>query len=237
MAAPLLELSNVVAGYGPVTVLDGLSLTVQHGEKLALIGRNGVGKTTTLATVMGLAQLQGGQIRFEGEDVSGLSTPQRAMRGLGLVPQTRDVFPSLTVEENLLAGLKHRSRQALDEAYDLFPRLAERRANGGAQLSGGEQQMVSVARALLGRPRLLMLDEPLEGLAPLIRQELLRAFSRMVSERDLTLVIVEQQVREALQQTDRAVVLSRGKVIHDGPAEQLRQDAEALGRLVGVSHS
>ncbi|ODS90773.1 MAG: ABC transporter ATP-binding protein [Comamonas sp. SCN 65-56] len=237
MATPLLELSNVVAGYGPVTVLDGLSLTVQHGEKLALIGRNGVGKTTTLATVMGLAQLQGGQIRFEGEDVSGLSTPQRAMRGLGLVPQTRDVFPSLTVEENLLAGLKHRSRQALDEAYDLFPRLAERRANGGAQLSGGEQQMVSVARALLGRPRLLMLDEPLEGLAPLIRQELLRAFSRMVSERDLTLVIVEQQVREALQQTDRAVVLSRGKVIHDGPAEQLRQDAEALGRLVGVSHS
>lgn len=237
MAAPLLELSNVVAGYGPVTVLDGLSLTVQHGEKLALIGRNGVGKTTTLATVMGLAQLQGGQIRFEGEDVSGLSTPQRAMRGLGLVPQTRDVFPSLTVEENLLAGLKHRNRQALDEAYDLFPRLAERRANGGAQLSGGEQQMVSVARALLGRPRLLMLDEPLEGLAPLIRQELLRAFSRMVSERDLTLVIVEQQVREALQQTDRAVVLSRGKVIHDGPAEQLRQDAEALGRLVGVSHS
>lgn len=237
MATPLLELSNVVAGYGPVTVLDGLNLTVQHGEKLALIGRNGVGKTTTLATVMGLAQLQGGQIRFEGEDVSGLNTPQRAMRGLGLVPQTRDVFPSLTVEENLLAGLKHRNRQALDEAYDLFPRLAERRANGGAQLSGGEQQMVSVARALLGRPRLLMLDEPLEGLAPLIRQELLRAFSRMVSERDLTLVIVEQQVREALQQTDRAVVLSRGKVIHDGPAEQLRQDAEALGRLVGVSHS
>lgn len=237
MATPLLELSNVVAGYDPVTVLDGLNLTVQHGEKLALIGRNGVGKTTTLATVMGLAQLQGGQIRFEGEDVSGLNTPQRAMRGLGLVPQTRDVFPSLTVEENLLAGLKHRNRQALDEAYDLFPRLAERRANGGAQLSGGEQQMVSVARALLGRPRLLMLDEPLEGLAPLIRQELLRAFSRMVSERDLTLVIVEQQVREALQQTDRAVVLSRGKVIHDGPAEQLRQDAEALGRLVGVSHS
>ena len=237
MGTPLLELSNVVAGYGPVTVLDNLSLTVQNGEKLALIGRNGVGKTTTLATVMGLAQLQGGQIRFAGEDIGGLTTPQRAMRGLGLVPQTRDVFPSLTVEENLLAGLKHRNRQALDEAYDLFPRLAERRANGGAQLSGGEQQMVSVARALLGRPRLLMLDEPLEGLAPLIRQELLRAFSRMVSERDLTLVIVEQQVREALQQTDRAVVLSRGKVIHDGPAEQLRQDAEALGRLVGVSHS
>lgn len=237
MTTPLLELSNVVAGYGPVTVLDGLSLTVHHGEKLALIGRNGVGKTTTLATVMGLAQLQGGQIRFEGEDLSGLSTSQRAMRGLGLVPQTRDVFPSLTVEENLLAGLKHRSRQALDEAYDLFPRLAERRANGGAQLSGGEQQMVSVARALLGQPRLLMLDEPLEGLAPLIRRELLRAFSRMVSERDLTLIIVEQQVREALQQTDRAVVLSRGKVIHDGSAQQLQQDAETLGRLVGVSHS
>ncbi|OJU86514.1 MAG: ABC transporter ATP-binding protein [Burkholderiales bacterium 66-5] len=237
MATPLLELMDVTAGYGPVTVLDGLSLSIDQGEKLALIGRNGVGKTTTLATVMGLAQLQGGCIRFDGEDLSGLTTHQRAMRGLGLVPQTRDVFPSLTVEENLLAGLKHRSRAALSEAYDLFPRLAERRYNGGAQLSGGEQQMVAVARALLGQPRLLMLDEPLEGLAPLIRLELLRAFSRMVTERDLTLVIVEQQVREALQQTDRAVVLSRGRVVHDGPAQALQQDADALGRLVGVSHS
>jgi len=170
MTAALLELQRVVAGYGPTTVLNGLSFVVAPGERLAIIGRNGVGKTTALRAVMGLVQLGAGRIVFDGEDLAGLATHQRAQRGLGLVPQTRDVFPSLSVEENLLAGLKHRPRSALDEAYALFPRLAQRRRNGGLQLSGGEQQMLSVARALLGRPRLLLLDEPLEGLAPLIRK-------------------------------------------------------------------
>ncbi len=232
---PLLELHDVIAGYGPITVLNGLSLELAPREKLALIGRNGVGKTTTLAAIMGLAQLTRGRIVFDGEDLAGLAPHQRAARGLGLVPQTRDIFPSLTVEENLVAGLKRRPRSALDEAYALFPRLAERRRNGGAQLSGGEQQMLSVARALLGRPRLLLLDEPLEGLAPLIRQELLAAFARMSREHGITVLIVEQQVQEALGYADRAIVLERGAVVHEAAARDLREDAATLERLVGMA--
>lgn len=235
MSAPLLELVDVVAGYGPITVLNGLSLAVAPQEKLALIGRNGVGKTTTLAAIMGLAQLRSGRIVFDGEDLAGRAPHQRAARGLGLVPQTRDIFPSLTVEENLIAGLKRRPRSALDEAYALFPRLAERRRNGGAQLSGGEQQMLSVARALLGQPRLLLLDEPLEGLAPLIRQELLAAFARLSHENGITVVIVEQQVQEALGYADRALVLDHGTVVHEAAASELREDGATLERLVGMA--
>ena len=235
MATALLELHDVVAGYGPITVLNGLSLRVDAGEKLAVIGRNGVGKTTALRAVMGLAHLTSGRILFDGEDLSGLAPHQRAQRGLGLVPQTRDVFPTLTVEENLLAGCKRRPRSALDEAYALFPRLAERRRHGGAQLSGGEQQMLSVARALLGAPRLLLLDEPLEGLAPLIRQELLTAFARLGRGDGITVVIVEQQVQEALGYADRALVLERGAIVHEAPANVLRQDTATLERLVGMA--
>lgn len=235
MATALLELHDVVAGYGPITVLNGLSMRVDAGEKLAVIGRNGVGKTTALRAVMGLARLSAGRIVFDGEDLAGLAPHQRAQRGLGLVPQTRDIFPTLTVEENLLAGCKRRPRSALDEAYALFPRLAERRRNGGAQLSGGEQQMLSVARALLGAPRLLLLDEPLEGLAPLIRQELLTAFARLGRGGGITVVIVEQQVQEALGYADRALVLERGAVVHEAPANVLRQDTATLERLVGMA--
>jgi branched-chain amino acid transport system ATP-binding protein len=235
MTTPLLELHDLVAGYGPVTVLNGLSLAVMPQEKLAIIGRNGVGKTTTLAAVMGLAQLTRGRIVFDGEDLAGLAPHQRAQRGLGLVPQTRDIFPTLTVEENLLAGCKRRPRSALDEAYALFPRLAERRRNGGAQLSGGEQQMLSVARTLLGQPRLLLLDEPLEGLAPLIRQDLLAAFARLSRETGIAVVIVEQQVQEALGYADRALVLERGAVVHAAAAQDLRHDSATLERLVGMA--
>lgn len=235
MGNTLLELHEVVAGYGPVTVLNGLSFSVAPGEKLAVIGRNGVGKTTALRAVMGLAQLGRGRILFDGEDLDGLAPHQRAARGLGLVPQTRDIFPTLSVEENLLAGCKRRPRSAIDEAYALFPRLAERRRNGGAQLSGGEQQMLSVARTLLGAPRLLLLDEPLEGLAPLIRQELLAAFTRLSRDSGITVVIVEQQVQEALAYADRALVLARGAVAHAAPAAELRQDDATLERLVGLA--
>jgi branched-chain amino acid transport system ATP-binding protein len=235
MTTPLLELHNVVAGYGPITVLNGLSFSVAPQERLAIIGRNGVGKTTALRAVMGLAQLTQGRIVFDGEDLAKLLPHQRAQRGLGLVPQTRDIFPSLTVEENLLAGLKSRPRSAVDEAYALFPRLAERRRNGGSQLSGGEQQMLSVARALLGRPRLLLLDEPLEGLAPLIRQELLAAFARMSGDGGITVVIVEQQVQEALGYANRALILARGAVAHAADAAALRHDAATLERLVGMA--
>ncbi|WP_286536003.1 ABC transporter ATP-binding protein [Variovorax sp. J31P179] len=231
----MLKLESLKAGYGPTTVLDGLSLAVAPGERVAMVGRNGVGKTTTLRAIMGLVPLAGGRIEFLGEDISRLSPHQRARRGLGYVPQTRDIFPSLTVEENLLAGLKHRPRSAVDEAYALFPRLAERRRNGGTQLSGGEQQMLSVARALLGRPRLILLDEPLEGLAPLIRQELLNAFQAMSRETGIAVVIVEQQVDEALRYARRALVLDHGTVVHESDAQVLLRDTETLDRWVGMA--
>ena len=235
MRTPLLEIDDVVAGYGPITVLNGLSFSVAPQERLAIIGRNGVGKTTTLSAVMGLAQVTRGRILFDGEDLAALAPHQRAQRGLGLVPQTRDIFPSLTVEENLLAGLKRRPRSAVDEAYALFPRLAERRRNGGNQLSGGEQQMLSVARSLLGRPRLLLLDEPLEGLAPLIRLELLGAFKKMSTDLGITVVIVEQQIQEALRYAQRALILAHGCVVYAAPADQLLEDAATLERYIGMA--
>ena len=231
----LLELHEVVAGYGPITVLNGLSFSVAARERLAIIGRNGMGKTTALSAVMGLARLSSGRILLDGEDLGGLTPHQRAQRGIGLVPQTRNIFPSLSVEENLIAGLKGRPRRALEEAYFLFPRLADRRRNGGAQLSGGEQQMLSVARTLMGAPRLLLLDEPLEGLAPLIRQDLLGTFTRLSMETGITVVIVEQQVQEALAYAGRALVLERGAVVHAAPAAELRNDHATLERLVGMA--
>jgi len=235
MAAPLLQLEGVVAGYGPLTVLHGLSFDVAQRDRLALIGRNGVGKSTALRTVMGLTRAQQGRVRFDGEDITALGPHQRAALGLGYVPQTRDIFRSLTVEENLVAGLKRRPRAALDEAYTLFPRLAERRRNGGGQLSGGEQQMLSVARALLGQPRLLLLDEPLEGLAPLIRLELLAAFKRMSGELGITVVIVEQQVQEVLRYASRALVMQHGAIAHAAPAAELIVDNATLERYVGMA--
>jgi branched-chain amino acid transport system ATP-binding protein len=233
--APILELRNAVAGYGPTTVLNELSFQVSVGERLAMIGRNGVGKTTAIRAAMGLVPLRQGAVFFNGEDITNLSPAQRAGRGLGYVPQTRDVFPSLTVEENLLSGLKGRKREAIHEAYHLFPRLAERRRNGGAQLSGGEQQMLSVARALLGQPKLVLLDEPLEGLAPIIRQDLLRAFQDMSQKTGISVVIVEQQVDEALGYAQRAIVLDHGAVVHNAPASELAGDPETLDRLVGMA--
>jgi branched-chain amino acid transport system ATP-binding protein len=235
MPSVVLEVDQVSAGYGKTTVLNGLSMTVQARERLAVIGRNGVGKTTLMRTVMGLCPASAGHIRFMGQDITHLGPHQRAALGLGYVPQTRDIFPSLTVEENLLAGLKNRPRVAVQEAYEWFPRLAERKQNGGTQLSGGEQQMLTVARALLGQPRLLLLDEPLEGLAPLIRQELLHAFKRLSESSDLTVVMVEQQVAEALSYAERALVLDRGQVVHQAPAQALLNDTLALERLVGVA--
>lgn len=231
----VLKLDAVVAGYGPTTVLNGLTFEVAARGRLAMIGRNGVGKTTALRAIMGLVPLRAGHVIFNGQDVSGLPPHRRAELGLGYVPQTRDIFPSLTVEENLLAGLKRRPRGALDEAYALFPRLAERRSNGGAQLSGGEQQMLSVARALLGRPSMLLLDEPLEGLAPLIRLELLHAFAHMSREAGIAVVIVEQQVDEALRYAEQAVILDHGTVVHRAASAELLNDTEALERWVGMA--
>jgi branched-chain amino acid transport system ATP-binding protein len=232
--AALLELHDVEAGYGPLTVLNRIGFAIGARERVAMLGRNGVGKSTTLRAIMGLATQRAGRIVFDGEDLTGLAPHERAARGLGYVPQTRDIFPSLSVEENLIAGLKRRARSALDEAYALFPRLAERRRNGGAQLSGGEQQMLSVARALLGRPRLLLLDEPLEGLAPLIRLELLRAFQRMSKQTGIAVLMVEQQVDEALDYAERALIVERGAVAHAAASAELRARHEVLDRYIGM---
>lgn len=231
----LLDIQSVQAGYGPLTVLNDLSLQIQAGERLALLGRNGVGKSTTLKTVMGLCRVHSGRVLFDGQDITRLSPHQRALLGLGYVPQTRDIFASLSVEENLIAGLKGRPKQAIDEAYAWFPRLAERRRNGGMQLSGGEQQMLSVARALLGQPRLLLLDEPLEGLAPLIRLELLNAFQALTARTGIAVVIVEQQVDEALRYAQRAVILERGQTVHDGDSAHLLAHRDLLDRHIGMA--
>jgi branched-chain amino acid transport system ATP-binding protein len=235
MADALIEVEDLHAGYGKTTVLNGISLCIQPMERLAVIGRNGVGKTTLMRALMGLCPTSSGKVRFDGKDIAHLSAHQRAAAGLGYVPQTRDIFPSLTVEENLLAGLKGRPRYAVQEAYEWFPRLGERRHNGGTQLSGGEQQMLTVARALLGKPRLLLLDEPLEGLAPLIRLELLHAFKKLSDSGELTVLIVEQQVAEALSYAQRVLVLDRGQVVHEASSNALLKDEDTLERLVGVS--
>jgi branched-chain amino acid transport system ATP-binding protein len=231
----LLHIDHLTAGYGAIQVLHGVNLSLASGGRLALIGRNGVGKTTLLKAVMGLADVKAGQVRLDGQDITKWSARERAHAGIGYVPQTRDIFPSLTVEENLLAGLKGRPRSALDEAYALFPRLAERRQNGGQQLSGGEQQMLSVARTLLGKPRLLLLDEPLEGLAPIICIELMRAFEHLAQDTGVAVLLVEQKVDDALRFAPRAVVLERGEVVHENESAALSQRKDLLERYVGVA--
>ncbi|NBW51910.1 MAG: ABC transporter ATP-binding protein [Betaproteobacteria bacterium] len=231
----LLEVSNLHVGYGPVQVLHGIDLSIEHGARLALIGRNGVGKTTLLKALMGLADVSSGTVRFEGRTLTQADPGARALAGLGYVPQTRDIFASLTVEENLIAGLKGRPVKCINEAYDLFPRLAERRRNGGSQLSGGEQQMLTVARTLLGQPHLLLLDEPLEGLAPIICQELMSVFTRLAQNTGVAVVLVEQKVDAALRFAHQAIVLERGAIVHRGDCQSLISAPQLLEHYVGVS--
>ena len=233
MREPALELTGIRAGYGETHVLDGIDLTVASGTRVALIGRNGVGKTTLMATIMGLTRLHAGSIRRNGADITHMPTHRRSAEGLGLVPQTRDIFRSLSVEENLLAAQRGNAR--LDEAYALFPRLAERRHNGGGQLSGGEQQMLAIARTLMTQPTVLLLDEPLEGLAPVIRDMLMGVFTTLAGDGSRTIVLVEQHVGLALDFAERAVVLDRGAIVFDGASDVLRGDPAVLERHIGVA--
>ena len=227
----IIGLRDVTAGYGETQVLERLDLSVAQGERLAIIGRNGVGKTTTLATMIGLTRQHSGRIMLRGQDISKLPAHLRAVQGLGLVPQTRDIFPSLTVEQNLLAG---QTTGTLDEAYALFPRLKDRRRNGGAQLSGGEQQMLAIARTLMAQPEVLLLDEPLEGLAPVICETLMEVFERLASE-GRTVVLVEQHTEAALRFADRCVILSGGRIVHDGAAAKVLASPDLLDRHIGVA--
>jgi branched-chain amino acid transport system ATP-binding protein len=230
----LLALDRVSAGYGESVVLDDISFSMQEGDSLALLGRNGVGKSTLLVTLMGLTQLHRGSIRWCGGDLARVPTHQRAQAGLGWVPQERFMFPSLTVEEHLTVVARP-GEWNLERIYALFPRLQERRANMGNQLSGGEQQMLAIARALMTNPRLLLLDEPMEGLAPIIVQDLLRVIRALITDKGLSVIVVEQHARLALSLTQRAIVLDRGRIVHDSDSGSLMADTEKLNRLVAVA--
>jgi branched-chain amino acid transport system ATP-binding protein len=235
-----LMLEGVVAGYGETVVLDDVSLALPDGGVLAVLGRNGVGKSTLLATIAGHTTVHRGTLRFDGRALNGVPPHRRARRGIGYVPQEREIFPSLTVEENLLVAERPRrhggsGRWTRDRVYDLFPALAERRRNGGAQLSGGEQQMLSIGRALMGDPLLLLMDEPLEGLAPVIVEQLFAAMRRLKREAELSILLVEQSARRALDFAESAIVLDRGRVMYNGPSAALRDDPARLTALMGVT--
>ena len=234
MPAARLEVERLSAGYGPTQIVSEMSFEVPAGGRLAILGRNGVGKTTLLATLMGLSTRHHGRILADGNDISSLRTSARALRGMGYVPQTRDIFGSLTVEENLSTGFKTRDRDGLDGIYQMFPRLAERRRHLGLQLSGGEQQMLSMARTLLGKPSILLLDEPLEGLAPVICDQLMETISRLAISGDMTIILVEQQIERALNFADRVMVVERGRAVWEGASEDLKSDRALVNRLLGV---
>ena len=232
--AELLNVEHVTAGYGDSVVLDDVSLAMQEGDSLALLGRNGVGKSTLLVTLMGLTTLRSGALRWRGENLAALPTFRRAHAGLGWVPQERLMFPSLTVEEHLTAVARP-GPWDLARVYGIFPRLEERRKNLGNQLSGGEQQMVAIARALMVNPSLLLLDEPMEGLAPIIVQELMGMIRGLIRESGMAVIVVEQHARLALSLTRHAVVLDRGRVVHASDSESLLAEPATLDRLVAVS--
>jgi branched-chain amino acid transport system ATP-binding protein len=233
MADALLTLEKIRAGYGDALVLHDVSLDVPENGSLAVLGRNGVGKSTLLMTMMGYTQRRSGKVSFRGGDITGLEPHNRARAGIGWVAQEREIFPSLTVEENLTTTARP-GHWSLDRAYEMFPRLKERRRNMGNQLSGGEQQMLAIARALMTNPSLLLLDEPLEGLAPVIVEELIAAIKLMVADKRLAIVLVEQHTDIALELTEQAIVLERGAVAWRGRSAALSKDTATLERLVGL---
>ena len=229
-----LEVAGLTAGYGDTRVIEDVSFAVPDGGRVTVLGRNGVGKTTLLATLVGLTRRHAGRILLGDEDIARLKPSARARRGLGYVPQTRDVFRSLTVDENLFVGLKDRPRAALEEAYALFPRLRERRRHLASQLSGGEQQMLSTARSLLGKPSVLLLDEPLEGLAPVICDELMASLAR-IARTGVSMVLVEQQIGRALDFAESVLILERGRVVWSGASRELRARRDVVEHYIGVA--
>ena len=232
--AELLTVEGVAAGYGSGIVLEEIAFELADGDSLALLGRNGVGKTTLLITLMGLTRLHRGRVRWAGGDLTALPTHARAEAGIGWVPQERYVFPSLTVEEHLTVVARP-GPWTVARVYEMFPRLRERRANYGRQLSGGEQQMLAIARALMVNPRLLLLDEPMEGLAPIIVQELATTIRGLVEAGGMAMILVEQHAKLALSMTRRALVLDRGRIVHRSDSASLLHDTETLHRLVAVA--
>jgi branched-chain amino acid transport system ATP-binding protein len=233
MAESLLSIADLRAGYGPAIVLDGISLEVAAQGGIAVLGRNGVGKSTLLLTIMGYTRVNRGRLSWRGTNITYQAPHRRARAGIGWVAQEREIFSTLTVEENLTVAARS-GRWTLAAVYDLFPRLAERRRNFGNQLSGGEQQMLAIARALMTNPALLLLDEPLEGLAPIVVDELATAIRRMIEERSNAVILVEQHLEIALSLMEDAVVLERGRIVHRGPSARLLADHAALERLIGL---
>ncbi len=231
--AELIRLDETTAGYRDTIVLERISMAIGANEAWAVLGRNGVGKTTLLMTMMGLTTMRAGSIVFNGSDITALDTHRRVQAGLGYVPQEREIFPSLTVEENIRVATRP-GEWTRERVYDLFPRLAERRRNYGNQLSGGEQQMLAVGRALVGNPKLLLLDEPFEGLAPVIIDTLVTALTRLRRESRIATILVEQQVEIALEMTEHAIVLDKGQRVWQGTSASLAADRDNLATLVGL---
>jgi branched-chain amino acid transport system ATP-binding protein len=232
--AELLRLDGLRAGYGEAVVLAEISLALDEGQSLALLGRNGMGKTTLINSIVGVTRYRGGVIRLAGRDITKLPPEQRARAGVGWVPQERNIFRSLTVHENLTA-VALPGPWTPHKVYEMFPRLGERKSNLGNQLSGGEQQMLAVGRALVLNPKIVLLDEPLEGLAPIIVEELLAALNRIIRQEGMSAILVEQNPQKILGVTDRAVILERGAIVHEAASAALRVDRTALETYLGVT--
>jgi branched-chain amino acid transport system ATP-binding protein len=230
----LLTLQQVSAGYGDAIVITNIDLRLRPGESLAVLGRNGTGKTTLLNTIIGVTRHRGGSIALGGQDLTTTRPDKRAHAGIGWVPQERNIFKSLTVEENLTA-VSRPGPWNVSRVYEMFPRLKERRTNMGNQLSGGEQQMLAVARALVLNPRLLLLDEPTEGLAPIIIEELLAALTRIIRGEGMSAIVVEQHAQKILGVTDSALILDRGTIVHASSSRALIDDPAALEQHLGVT--
>jgi branched-chain amino acid transport system ATP-binding protein len=233
MSEPILQLRGVRAGYADSVVLDDMSFELPENGSLALLGRNGVGKSTTFLTIMGYTTFRRGNVVWRGRDITRTRPNERAKLGIGWVAQEREIFPSLTVEENLTVAARP-GPWTLDKIYDLLPRLRERQRNMGNQLSGGEQQMLAMARALMTNPSLLLLDAPLEGLAPIIVEELTGLISRMIADGSIAVILAEQHAEIALSLTQNAIVIERGQIVHRARSAELLKDAAALDQFIGL---